>query len=382
MIFLDTMGCTSFRSNSLAVQDQQSLVSTVAELKESTNPLFMIEASTVKGLDNARVLHFYDEKHGWVSDGTVLYKTDDGGKVWTKTEIVVPPGAEVRQILFVNPFVGWVVLQKVSDLIIDNPDFKGWLLFTSDGGQSWSTQYEELRVSGLRIAFSDELNGWLSGIKYIGSGVTYTYVARRTSDQGKNWLDVSDGLAHPGSGNKDAFRDAHNDGLMEIVPAGPLGAVGITARSSVVKTSDGGKVWQQIANLRQSPDSAVIKRFGQTGNKLWMVTGADGIEGVGADLTVEAMPNSWIAHTVPGAFFADALSLSKDEFVTCGYFKYPDKSKNLQDGAVFYSADGGQRWTFAYRSNKVKRINMLALAGTDNIWAAANDGMLLHMKRQ
>ncbi len=69
---------------------------------------------------------FADINHGWVTDGHLLYITSDGGRNWTE----IRPGplfADVRQLDFVSPDVGWAVRETSP-----------FLLKTVDGGYTWA----------------------------------------------------------------------------------------------------------------------------------------------------------------------------------------------------------------------------------------------------
>ena len=77
---------------------------------------------------------FADVNHGWISDGAALYATIDGGRLWTKVE-PTPLIAEVKQLDFISPQVGWAVRSyALQSGIHQAPPF---LLRTLDGGRTW-----------------------------------------------------------------------------------------------------------------------------------------------------------------------------------------------------------------------------------------------------
>ena len=72
---------------------------------------------------------FKDMQHGWLTDGTTLYATSDGGQHWRK----MAPGSNfkrVTQLDFVSSTEGWAI----------GGQGKGapFLLKTMDGGQTWT----------------------------------------------------------------------------------------------------------------------------------------------------------------------------------------------------------------------------------------------------
>lgn len=74
-------------------------------------------------------IDFVDMRHGWVTDGMVLYRTSDGGQHWAK----LSPGANFKQITnlsFVSSTTGWAVGGQ--------SDASSFLLKTADGGTTWT----------------------------------------------------------------------------------------------------------------------------------------------------------------------------------------------------------------------------------------------------
>lgn len=71
---------------------------------------------------------FSDIHHGWVTDGDVLYVTDDGGRRWRKIHARVPLGRQLASLEFISPLVGWATGPAMTE---------PFLVKTSDGGRTW-----------------------------------------------------------------------------------------------------------------------------------------------------------------------------------------------------------------------------------------------------
>ncbi|MGB1929422.1 MAG: WD40/YVTN/BNR-like repeat-containing protein, partial [Mariniblastus sp.] len=84
---------------------------------------------------------FTDEKNGWIAGGysvpyidrsrAIVMRTRDGGITWNSVEHLVAP--RFQQIRFTDQMNGWAV-GEVGNL------FQSGIFYTSDGGQSWSSQ--------------------------------------------------------------------------------------------------------------------------------------------------------------------------------------------------------------------------------------------------
>jgi photosystem II stability/assembly factor-like uncharacterized protein len=68
---------------------------------------------------------FADVNHGWLADGGILFRTNDGGYRWTKIPLSSTFG-DIKQLDFVSPQIGWAVRTVAP-----------FLWRTLDGGQTW-----------------------------------------------------------------------------------------------------------------------------------------------------------------------------------------------------------------------------------------------------
>ena len=73
--------------------------------------------------------HFLNMQHGWLTDGTTLFVTSDGGQHWIK----LTASANFKQFTlldFVSESTGWAISNQ--------GDSSSILLKTTDGGQTWT----------------------------------------------------------------------------------------------------------------------------------------------------------------------------------------------------------------------------------------------------
>jgi photosystem II stability/assembly factor-like uncharacterized protein len=78
---------------------------------------------------------FSDASHGWVTDGTTLFSTSDGGQHWTQ----LPASSVLQQVQrldFVSSQIGWAISQPSSAGLA--------LLKTTDGGKTWTVVTPQL----------------------------------------------------------------------------------------------------------------------------------------------------------------------------------------------------------------------------------------------
>jgi photosystem II stability/assembly factor-like uncharacterized protein len=91
---------------------------------------------------------------------------------WKKISSPVSEG--LHRVVFVSDSLGWAATYGT-----------GTIIHTKDGGESWEVQAKLNAEYFETIQFLDKKNGWLCG--------DYGYVYK-TTDGGKNWIDVSPGI--------------------------------------------------------------------------------------------------------------------------------------------------------------------------------------------
>ena len=167
-------------------------------------------------------IYFRDKDAGFLLAGNGIFITRDG-TTWTQSRIFRPEefeGADVElySVRFSSKKKGWVVgsISK-RDRVIDSI-----LVYTDDGGETWSRQRAPSRVELIHIDFVSDKRGWI-----VGDAGTILF----TRDAGASWVKQNAGttvtLYHVD------FRDDRNGW-----------AVG--ERGTLLRTTDGGETWTVI----------------------------------------------------------------------------------------------------------------------------------------
>ncbi len=126
---------------------------------------------------------FADSRYGWVCGyGMLLCRTTDGGRTWSRVRIEGMLDQNITDCHFINRKVGWIVTTCGYDSA-DESSWSGRLLYTDDGGLTWSTvrSGEQDRQA---VYFANEKTGWFAqpnSDEQPWRGVIY-----RTSDGGRS----------------------------------------------------------------------------------------------------------------------------------------------------------------------------------------------------
>ncbi|RMN25088.1 BNR/Asp-box repeat-containing protein [Pseudomonas coronafaciens pv. zizaniae] len=158
--------------------------------------------------------------------GHILF-SDDQGATWTQAS--VPTRQLLTAVFFVDEQHGWAVGHDAQ------------ILASSDGGKSWSKQFEDLKREAplLDVWFKDLNNGLAVG----AYGVLLS-----TGDGGKHWQDISDRLDNEDQYHLNAIAQVKEAGLFIVGEAG-----------SMFRSGDEGQTWGKIEGPYQG------SLFGVTG---------------------------------------------------------------------------------------------------------------------
>jgi len=178
---------------------------------------------TVDTRDAINDIYFRSKEDGFLLAGNTIFITHDSGNRWSEARRFMPSefqgaAAELYSVRFTSKKKGWVVGSiSNNDFVIDSI-----LVYTEDGGDSWTRQRAPSRAELIHLDFVDDKHGWI-----VGAEGTILF----TSDAGRSWDRQISGtkamLYHVD------FRDEKNGW-----------AVG--ERGTVLRTTDAGETWNPV----------------------------------------------------------------------------------------------------------------------------------------
>jgi photosystem II stability/assembly factor-like uncharacterized protein len=201
---------------------------------------------TVFALDSNRAW-LATRETGQELDGLTFYGTIDRGASWLKLGSAPVTGRWTRQMIFVDPRHGWILQSLAAAAGSEAVSVWG----TTDGGHTWielasSSKPQEAPAVGQLssgcakegMAFSDEMNGWMTGSCAAGS---FLY---RTSDGGRSWSPQSLPTVQ---GQADRYFPSIKPPIfinqsLALLPV--VAAVDANAVTVVYISHDGGNSWQ------------------------------------------------------------------------------------------------------------------------------------------
>lgn len=169
--------------------------------------------------DNIRQIQFVNPLRGWVVvESKSLLHTTDGGVTWR----LIPTNVSLRKVSFINDTKGWGIGSAHPYTV------KCGIYHTSDGGRTWQQQLPDTTDLCDDIKFTDASRGWA-----IGRGLLW-----HTSNGGLTWYEQADQFyVRPAGGDYAiSFRDSFR---------GWAGGWQYYAS----KTFDGGRTWVRDSSL-------------------------------------------------------------------------------------------------------------------------------------
>ncbi|MEX0780034.1 MAG: YCF48-related protein [Balneolales bacterium] len=262
--------------------------------------------------DEFNSIHFLDADHGWAL-GQTIAKTTNGGETWEEQEFEIDnDDFSLRDIYFADSDNGWVAGTYYK---MDGSGSGGIILETSDGGETWTEQYNGQNDELNSIHFVDSEMGWAVGyFENWDDGYSGGHILN-TTDGGETWTQQ-----HTSSNtiNSVYFADA-NTGWV----AGYSG--------TILKTLDGGETWEE---QNVAPD--------------------EGISNID-DVQFADINNGW-------AF--GQKSIEVEEHIYHDYI------------VVLKTSDGGETWDYKYIRGNNSNYQSLFYLDTDHGWLFDNNKIL------
>lgn len=270
------------------------------------------------------------------SKGTLLY-TPDGGNTWTirgsSTDDVV------RDIFFVDQKNGWLVCEVNAYQLKSVDDPRAYLMKTVDGGETW----DRIEIKGfdvdailVRAVFTRNGRGWVFG----EAGAIYT-----THDAGETWTKL-----------RSPTRRLLLGGIFVDDDRGWIVGAGAT----IIQTSDGGETWYQSTlpqvekSIRFTAASFVDNRNG------WAVgSGGSVYRTVNGGRTWQRQDS-----TIDADLF-DVKFVSALEGWAVG-----------AEGTIIHTVNGGQTWT-TEKSGTQHPLERVFFAGRNRGWAVGFGGTVV-----
>ncbi|WP_027093201.1 WD40/YVTN/BNR-like repeat-containing protein [Cohnella thermotolerans] len=218
---------------------------------QAPSPLPTASAEAAKPAIRLDQVRFADADRGWTwgtsgdDPSTTVWRTADGGKTWRSA----PLGSGVRNatLAMTGAGRGWAVGPSDCRMASGSPVCaKLTILHTSDGGASWTPQWTK---EDPKADADNELEAVNESTAYVRTRTSI----RKTTDAGRNWIDVSipSAEAFPyeisfvdESTGYAAGRLGTECPGKGLVPSTPKA----DCRTAVWKTRDGGQTWKRLAH--------------------------------------------------------------------------------------------------------------------------------------
>lgn len=274
-----------------------------------------------------RHLSFADDVNGMLSIGSDVWRTDDGGKTWTKKSTFGNSASiAVNDLSFVNPQVAWITVNldpykstnggdswvpvtkpfrdgSVYSLAFDSTGQRGWVVGTIYGPiprhpieiSNGALSRDGKSIIHGAIAFTDDGGNTWRDYAVLGVGAVY---ALARSEAGGVWALFDNKVLRleKGSWVASDLRLAQGDEWQQWVRAsekgevfGGLNPLALTFADDksgwvsynngvILKTTDGGRTWAQVSDVKNAAGPLTQNLFAQfrtmvfcSGNSGWAI---------------------------------------------------------------------------------------------------------------
>jgi photosystem II stability/assembly factor-like uncharacterized protein len=247
---------------------------------------------------------FADEKNGWIAGGysvpyinrskAIVMRTRDGGITWNSVEHLVAP--RFQQIRFTDPLNGWAV-GEAGNL------FQSGIFYTSDGGQSWSSQT------------SKKIHSWIA-VERINDGLVTINEAGQL------------GTLRPNQYERAVVISENPTPLSQVRMVNNTSGWAVGESGTLLNTTNGGKSWTQI-KLPSGASEIDLETISVIENQIWFA----GDPGT-VIYSMDTKTGKTTSHRTPIRMRINQIHFS-------------DQSHGWAvggGGAIIATTDGGQNW--------------------------------------
>jgi photosystem II stability/assembly factor-like uncharacterized protein len=338
--------------------------------------------------DRWQKAQFVTEQGGWASTLTSVYRTSDGGSTWERLSFRALNHSRISSVHFIDELQGWLVTTKQDDSERYGLGNSSKIFSTKDGGDTWIERADfpdEVRIK--EIKFLNASQGFATGARVIDQPINHgppyeEPLVLSSTDGGNVWRDVSGGIKNVIRSESGAISDSglslHSPSATEILV--------LTSNGRIVRTFDQGGSWKTIAKFESEPSNGIAsstafyKLVVDAEQRVRVLGGAMGDEGYWGNLVMKGDNNSWTSYELIRTPILDAVFISKDEVLACGFETPPPDKRNASTvGIVLHSLDGGQTWTPIYRSKSNEAFISVTKVGDDSVYAISDAGTFLRL---
>jgi len=297
-------------------------------------------------------IFFANENIGYAGGSSnLLLKTLDGGATWNQVAVEATEGS-IYSIYFADENIGWIM--------------NGYqVLYTNDGGDSWSIQLTGVATELRSMDFSSPGHGICVGGKSGVYGLYYTNDGL-TWNQAPNPTNIP-----PVYSRNDLYAVAMADDNVACATGwGSSSAAGLQP-SFTLRTSDGGKNWTFVEQAEE--DRQYVNMYGMTfmDDLTGIMVGGSVYKGTVAYKTTDG-GLTWKEAYLPFGFQGKAISLINDKICIVGSV-----------GGIALSNDAGQTWELItpvinsslYDIEQLPNGNILAAGFYGNLMISNDAGM-------
>jgi len=256
--------------------------------------------------------------------GHILF-SDDGGDSWTQAE--VPVRSSLLDIYFPTPELGWAV------------GHEGVILHSSDSGKTWVKQFDGVRYGVEGKAYYEEMAA------ADPNDTLFPYLVEEMD------FAIAQGADKP---------------LFKIRMHTELSGHALGAYGMILRTEDGGENWTHVLHSMENDSFYHIFDFAPLpGERQFFLSGEAGLFLVG-DATLENAGAKKI-HSIPweGSFFTS--SAAADEAIIMGGLR----------GRMFRTEDAGHTWTVVEKPPTSSMVDSTRLANGNLVFVGIAGEVLM-----